>query len=54
MTYDAKQNPLGPGWSAYDGQNFSVTPAATFVRGQQAWDGASVTTVSGRYVPRTA
>jgi len=54
MTYDAKRNPRGPGWSAYDGQNFSVTPTATFVRGQQAWDGTSVTTVSGRYVPRTA
>ncbi|WP_375449928.1 dihydroorotase family protein [uncultured Devosia sp.] len=54
MTYDAKRNPRGPGWSAYDGQSFSVTPAATFVRGQQAWDGKSVATVSGHYVPRTA
>lgn len=54
MKYDAKLNPLGPGWSAYDGQTFSVTPAATFVRGQKAWDGKTVATVSGHYVPRTA
>lgn len=54
MIYDAKRNPLGPGWSAYHGETFSVTPAATFVRGQQAWDGHTVATVSGHYVARTA
>lgn len=53
-SYDAKRNALGPGWSAYDGQTFSVTPTATFVRGQQAWDGNAVKTVSGRYVRRSA
>lgn len=54
MTYDARRNPLGPGWSAYDGQTFVVTPVATFVRGQQAWDGAVVLPVSGKFVPRSA
>lgn len=54
MTYDAKRNPLGPGWSAYDGQTFSVTPAATFVRGRKVWDGASVASAEGhgRFVAR--
>ena len=54
MIYDAKRNPLGPGWSAYDGQQFSVTPTATFVRGQQVWDGQSVTEKQGlgSFVPR--
>ncbi|SEP79454.1 allantoinase [Devosia sp. YR412] len=54
MIYDARRNPLGPGWSAYDGQQFAVTPAATFVRGQQVWDGQFVTEANGlgRFVPR--
>ena len=54
MTYDAKANPLGPGWSAYHGQQFSVTAAATFVRGRQVWDGNSVVEAAGlgRFVPR--
>lgn len=54
MIYGARRNPLGPGWSAYDGQQFAVTPAATFVRGQQVWDGQFVTEATGlgRFVPR--
>jgi allantoinase len=54
MTYDAKRNPLGPGWSAYDGQHFAVTPAATFVRGRQVWDGQAVSEAAGhgRFVAR--
>lgn len=52
--YDSRRNPDGPGWSAYDGETFAATPAATWIRGRLAWDGSSVTapTGSGRYVPR--
>ncbi len=52
--YDAKANPDGPGWSAYDGETMAVTPIATYVRGGLAWDGAKVTADagSGRFVPR--
>jgi allantoinase len=54
MVYDSKHNPDGPGWSAYDGENFIATPVATYVRGQLAWDGHSVIAAkgSGRFVPR--
>jgi len=53
-TYDSKANPDGPGWSAYDGETFSVTPAATWVRGQLAFDGKKVLAGAGtgRFVPR--
>jgi allantoinase len=55
MTYDSRLNPLGPGWSAYDGQVFAVTPAATYVRGHRVWDGHAVAGPGqGRFVPRTA
>jgi len=56
MTYNAKRNPLGPGWSAYDGMTFSVTPVATFVRGRQIWDGETVAALPGhgRFVARQA
>ena len=52
--YDAKANPTGPGWSAYDGETFSVTPATTYVRGKRAWDGKTVSAAagSGRFIPR--
>ncbi|WEK03483.1 MAG: amidohydrolase family protein [Candidatus Devosia phytovorans] len=53
MIYDSKRNARGPGWSAYDGMEFAVTPAATFVRGQRVWDGETVGAEGqGRYVPR--
>jgi len=41
-------------WSPYDGQTFSARVAATYVRGQQAWDGASIISRPGlgRYAPR--
>lgn len=54
MTYDATRNPLGPGWSAYHGQEFAVTPVATFVRGRQVWDGSAIAPAAGhgRFVPR--
>lgn len=42
VVYDSKRNPSGPGWSAYDGQAFAVTPSATFVRGVAVWNGSSV------------
>ncbi len=47
MTYSAKRNPDGPGWSAYDGEVFSVTPAATYVRGTEVWDGVAVVGAPG-------
>lgn len=52
--YDAKANPDGPGWSAYDGETMAATPIATFVRGHLAWDGKAVTAGqgTGRFVPR--
>jgi allantoinase len=52
--YDAKTNPDGPGWSAYDGMAFSVRPAATFVRGRKVFDGVTVTETPGygRYIAR--
>jgi allantoinase len=55
MLYDARRNPDGPGWSAYDGETFSVTPVATYVRGRLAWDGGSVVAAagSGRFQPRS-
>ncbi len=55
MVYQSNANPEGPGWSAYDGKTFSVTPAATFVRGRQVWNGESVADDAGghgRFVPR--
>ncbi|WP_235936037.1 hypothetical protein [Devosia aurantiaca] len=54
LAYDSKRNARGPGWSAYDGMVFDVTPAATFVRGNKMWDGAAVTGTEGqgRFVPR--
>jgi allantoinase len=54
MTYDSKRNQDGPGWSAYDGETFAVTPVATYVRGGLAWaDGEIVAKPgTGRYVPR--
>ncbi|MBZ9935587.1 amidohydrolase family protein [Mesorhizobium sp. BR1-1-16] len=52
--YDSKRNADGPGWSAYDGVEFAATPAATFVRGRQVWDGAAITAPAGhgRFVAR--
>lgn len=52
--YDAQANPDGPGWSAYDGETMAVTPRATFVRGQLAYDGRGVIAAagSGRFVAR--
>ncbi|MGV3491972.1 MAG: dihydroorotase [Devosia sp.] len=52
--YDAKANPDGPGWSAYDGETFTATPVATWVRGELAYDGSAVVAAagSGRFVPR--
>jgi allantoinase len=54
MVYDAKRNTRGPGWSAYDGMTFLVTPRATFVRGVEVWNGAEVAPLAGhgRYVSR--
>lgn len=54
-TYDSRRNPDGPGWSAYDGETFAVTPVATWVRGQLAFDGRVVTAEagSGKYIRRT-
>ena len=53
--FDASRTPEGPGWSAYDGETFSARVAATYVRGLQAWDGATVTAPEGhgRFVPRS-
>jgi allantoinase len=52
--YDAKANPDGPGWSAYDSETMAVTPLATFVRGQLAFDGTAVVARpgSGQFLPR--
>jgi allantoinase len=52
--YDAKKNPNGPEWSAYDGQHFDVTPMATFVRGKKVWDGSEIIAPAGHghFVPR--
>lgn len=52
--YDSTANPDGPGWSAYDGETFAVTPVATWVRGALAYDGSTVTAKagSGTYVRR--
>ncbi|MDR3471147.1 MAG: amidohydrolase family protein [Devosia sp.] len=54
MSYRSIRNPDSPGWSAYDGEEFTVTPVATYVRGELAWDGGAVTAKagSGRFVPR--
>ncbi|SEQ27335.1 allantoinase [Faunimonas pinastri] len=54
MRYDSSRNPESPGWSAYDGEEFAVTPVATYVRGRLVWDGGKVTADpgSGRFVPR--
>ena len=54
LRYDSGRNPESPGWSAYDGETFAVTPIATFVRGKPAWDGRAVTAAegSGRFVRR--
>lgn len=54
MTYDSTRNARGPGWSAYDGMRFAVTPIATYVRGHKMWDGTQVIghEGQGRYIPR--
>lgn len=56
MVYGAKRNTRGPGWSAYDGMSFSVTPRATFVRGVEMWNGNEVAPRAGhgRFVARSA
>lgn len=43
-------------WSPFDGREFSVTVARTYLAGKLAWDGASVTNRpgSGQYVRRSA
>lgn len=42
-------------WSAYDGEQFDVRVAATFVRGRQMWNGSEILGAAGhgRFVPRT-
>lgn len=50
--YEAKANPDGPSWSAYEGETFAARPVATFVRGWQVWDGAAIAPHPGRYVRR--
>jgi allantoinase len=42
-------------WSAYDGETFTASVVATFVRGRQVWDGAEIVGPPGhgRFVPRT-
>jgi len=54
FAYSSSANPDGPGWSAYDGETYAVTPIASFVRGRLAWDGATIVAEpgSGRFVPR--
>lgn len=42
FVYDSKRNAEGPGWSAYDGETFAVTPTATYVRGNLAWNGTAI------------
>lgn len=34
-------------WSSFEGREFQVKVAATYVRGQQAWDGKSITNTKG-------
>lgn len=41
--FDSTKTPDGVGWSAYDGEVFSMRPVATYVRGIRAWDGSVVT-----------
>ena len=45
--YSAKAAQDGLGWSPFDGETFAIRPAATFVRGQQVWDGASIVAQRG-------
>lgn len=52
-TYDARANPEGPGWSAYDGMTFAARPIETWVGGHLAFDGAAVTGArAGTYARR--
>jgi allantoinase len=41
-------------WSPYDGRALKARVAATFLRGQQVWDGTNVLAApgTGRFVPR--
>lgn len=52
--FDAANNHDGLRWSPYDGESFKARVAATYVRGQLAWDGATVCgrPGQGRFVPR--
>jgi allantoinase len=54
FAYDSSRNPESPGWSAYDGETFTATPVATYVRGRLAWDGNTVLARpgDGRYIRR--
>jgi len=53
--YDSTRNPEGPGWSAYHGMTFAARPIATYVDGQLAYDGTSVTEAcAGRFARRGA
>jgi allantoinase len=52
--FDAANNHDGLRWSPYDGERFKARVAATFVRGQLAWDGSTVCgrPGQGRFIPR--
>lgn len=53
-TYEAAAAHDGLRWSPYDGARFAARVTATFVRGEQVWDGSAVCGRPGfgRYVPR--
>ena len=46
--FDAADNHDGLRWSPYDGERFKARVAATYVRGQRAWDGATVCGTAGQ------
>lgn len=54
FVHDSKNAHDELNWSPFDGQNFDVRVAETYVRGARVWDGKNITgaTGHGRYVPR--
>jgi allantoinase len=52
--FDASRTQDELNWSPYDGETFAARVAATYVRGNRAWDGKSVQAEpgTGRFVPR--
>ncbi|MDT2022403.1 amidohydrolase family protein [Methylocella sp. CPCC 101449] len=56
FTFAAANALDGLGWSPFDGETFKVKPSATFVRGQQVWNGQAIVASPGvgRYEKRIA